>query len=105
MRTRFVIILLTTVITPSIGFAQNSVDSTNVNKDSLCQNECKTHSDTAKVAAYFRFQSFSPTIYSRQQNQKVSVNQNLFKQPKYDFFREKFMNLQIANTIRSHISK
>lgn len=101
MRTRFVIILLTTVITPSIGFAQNGVDSTNVNKDSLYQNEQKNHSDTTKIDTCLRF----PNFHIEQKNQKTVVNLGFLKIPRYDPFKEKVKKLQIANTIRMHISR
>ena len=96
------ILILTTVLIPSKGLAQNHRNDSIVNKDSLYQKGQKNFADTTNTFIHFQNNSAIPTS---KYSQKPNINPGILKWSKYDAFKEKIKNLQIANTIRSHISR
>lgn len=96
------ILILTTVLIPSKGLAQNHRNDSIVNKDSLYQKGQKDFADTTNTFIHFQNNSAIPTS---RYSQKPNIKSGILKRSKYDAFKEKIKNLQIANTIRSHISR
>ena len=96
------ILILTTVLIPSKGLAQNHRNDSIVNKDSLYQKGQKNFADTTNTFIHFENNSAIPTS---RYSQKPNIKSGILKWSKYDAFKEKIKNLQIANTIRSHISR
>ena len=96
---RFVILALAAIV--SFGAtAQTPKDSCSIPKDSLCQ-ERIAKSDTINCPLDKLF------LLKANVTNKEESKRNLPKiaLPKNDIYREKFMNLQLINTIGSHLSR
>ena len=95
-----------TIITILLAFVAMAVqgqtpkDSCSIPKDSLCQ-ERIAKSDTVNCPLDKLF------LLKANVTNKEESNRNLPKiaLPKNDIYREKFMNLQLINTIGSHLSR
>lgn len=83
----------------NFAYAQNCQDSKDAKTDSTYHNRSKCEADTTLTGSYRRILPMSkePT--------PAKVSPDLLKYPKKDPYKKKFTNLQIINTIGSHISK
>ena len=94
------IITILLAIVAMAGQGQTPKDSCSIPKDSLCQ-ERTAKSDTINCPLD------KLLLLKANVTKKVESKSNLPKivLPKNDIYREKFMNLQLINTIGSHLSR
>jgi hypothetical protein len=94
------IITILLALVAMAGQGQTPKDSYSIPKDSLCQ-ERIAKSDTVNCPLDKLF-ILKANVTNKEENKR---NLPKIALPKNDIYREKFMNLQLINTIGSHLSR
>ena len=95
----FVLLLMS-----SFAYAQNCQDckEAKAKMDSLCHDRSKCKVDITQTESYLWYQRKS--LVSKEPT-PAKVSPDLLKYPKIDPYKKKFADLQIINTIGSHIKR
>ena len=93
----FVLLLMS-----SFAYAQNCQDCKEAKMDSLCHDRSKCKVDITQTESYHWYQRKSPVS---KEPTPAKVSPDLLKYPKIDPYKKKFADLQIINTIGSHIKR
>ena len=89
--------LFVLLLTSSFAYAQNCQDCKEAKMDSLCHDRSKCKVDITQTESYLWYQRKS--LVSKEPTPA------LLKYPKIDPYKKKFADLQIINTIGSHIKR
>lgn len=86
----------------SFAFAQNCQDCKEAKTDSICHDRSKCETDTTQTGSCMQYRRIFPMS---KEPKPAKVSPNLLKYPKIDPYKKKFTDLQIINTIGSHITR
>jgi len=94
--------LFVLLLTSSFAYAQNCQDCKEAKMDSLFHDCSKCKVDITQTELYLWYQRKS--LVSKEPT-PAKVSPDLLKYPKIDPYKKKFADLQIINTIGSHIKR
>ena len=86
----------------NFAYAQNCQDSKEAKTDSICHDCSKYEADTTQTGSYMQYRRILPMS---KKPTPAKVSPDVLKYPKIDPYKKKFTDLQIINTIGSHISR
>ncbi len=86
----------------SFAYAQNCQDSKEAKTDSICHDCSKCEADMTPTGLCMQYRRIFPTS---KEPTPAKVSPDLLKYPKMDPYKKKFADLQIINTIGSHIKR
>jgi len=86
----------------NFAYAQNCQDCKDAKTDSIYHDRSKCEADTTQTGSFMQYRRILPVS---KEPTPAKVSPDLLKYPKMDPYKKKFTNLQIINTIGSHISK